>query len=58
MEKKKNKTELDYLQAHSLRALLTQVNTHNIENQETPILREDIVDIIKEDDTFILLYYK
>lgn len=52
------KTHLDFIQAHSLRGLMTQVNSHNSQNPEYPILKEDIVEILKEEDTFILLYYK
>lgn len=63
MEKENNKkvilkTTLDYLQAHSLRDILIQVNTHNENYPDNPILRDDIVDILKEEGTFILLYYK
>lgn len=63
MAKEKNKevmlkTTLDYLQAHSLRDILMQVNVHNENYPNNPILRDDIVDIFKEEDTFILLYYK
>lgn len=52
------KNQIDYLQAHSLRDLLNRVNTHNIQCPDCPILKDDIVDILKEEDTFILLYYK
>lgn len=53
------KIQLDFIQAHSLRDLLTKVNVHNSQcPSENVILKEDIVDIMKEEDTFILLYYK
>lgn len=52
------KTTIDYLQAHSLRELLAQVNTYNMSYPDSPILKEDIVNIMKEDETFILIYYK
>lgn len=52
------KTVVDYLQAHSIRELLERVNTHNVNCPNSLILKEDIVDILKEGDTFILLYYK
>ncbi len=53
------KIQLDYIQAHSLRDLLTKVNFHNTQCPSSEvILKEDIVDILKEEDTFILLYYK
>lgn len=52
------KVIVDYLQAHSIRELLERVNTHNVNCPNSRILKEDIVDILKEGDTFILLYYK
>lgn len=52
------KHQIDFIQAHSLRDLLMQVNNHNIEKPESLILKENIVEILKEEDTFILLYYK
>lgn len=52
------KTVVDYLQAHSIRELLEKVNTHNVNCPNSLILKEDVVDILKEGDTFILLYYK
>lgn len=53
------KIQLDYMQAHSLRELLTKINVHNSECPvENLILKEDIVDILNEEGTFILLYYK
>ena len=39
------------LQAHSLRNLVEQVN-------EKGIMKEDIVKVFKEEETFFLLYYK
>ena len=56
--KEPKKTEIGFLESHSLRDLLTQVNRHNVRNPDTPILKEDIVSILKEEDTFIMLYYK
>lgn len=53
------KIQLDYILAHSIRDLLTKVNAHNTQCPASEaILKEDIVDILKEEDTFILLYYK
>lgn len=51
------KTRIDYMQATSLRELLDNVNTHNKEYPENAILKEDIVRILKEEGTFIMLYY-
>lgn len=62
MGKKENqtvqKTRIDYMQATSLRELLDNVNTHNKEYPENAILKEDIVKILKEEGTFIMLYYR
>ena len=62
MGKKENqtvqKTRIDYIQATSLRELLDNVNTHNKEYPENAILKEDIVRILKEEGTFIMLYYR
>lgn len=51
------KEKLDILMSHSLRDLVDQVN--NI-NSTTPskILKEDIVELFKDEETFFLLYYK
>jgi hypothetical protein len=46
------------MQATSLRELLNNVNTHNKEYPENAILKEDIVRILKEEGTFIMLYYR
>lgn len=62
MSKKENqtvqKTRVDYMQATSLRELLDNVNTHNKEYPENAILKGDIVRILKEEGTFIMLYYR
>lgn len=62
MSKKENqtvqKTRIDYIQATSLRELLDNVNIHNKEYPENAILKEDIVKILKEEGTFIMLYYR
>lgn len=62
MSKKENqtvqKTRVDYMQATSLRELLDNVNIHNKEYPENAILKEDIVRILKEEGTFIMLYYR
>lgn len=59
MSKKENqtvqKTRIDYMQATSLRELLDNVNIHNKEYPENAILKEDIVRILKEEGTFIML---
>lgn len=52
------KKQLDFMQCHSLRGLIGMVNQHNENNPSSPILKEDVVEILKEEETFILLYYK
>lgn len=54
----KRKSQIDYLQASSLRDLISQVNNINEAFPICPILKEDIVSIMKENDTFLLIYYK
>lgn len=55
---KETKTQIDYLESHSLSGLLNQVNEYNKNYPDSAILKDDIVEILKEEDTFILLYYK
>lgn len=52
------KTELSYIQADSLRKMLAVVNTHNSSFPDEPILKDDIVQIMKNGEDYILLYYK
>lgn len=54
----KKKTQVDFIQSHSLRDILLTLNKYNEAYPDTPILKEDIVTIFKEEDTFILVYYK
>ncbi len=49
---------LAVLQAYSLRDLIDQVNKNNADPANTKILKDDIVQIIRMEDTFFLLYYK
>lgn len=48
----------NYLQAHSLRELIEQLNEFNNNNPNNPISKEDIVNIFHEEGIYILLYYK
>lgn len=52
------KKHLTYIQASSLRELIERVNTFNHYSPEKSILKDDIVEILKEEGTFILLYYE
>lgn len=57
MENKKK--TLSVLYASSLRELIDMFNDHN-NNTDNPILREDVINIIKDEDTgwFYLTYCK
>lgn len=57
-EKITQKTELSYIQADSLRKMLAIVNTHNSNFPDELILKDDIVQIMKNGEDYILLYYK
>lgn len=52
------KTSIAFIQAHTISELLSIVNTYNVNNPQSPILKEDIVEIMNEEGTHILLYYK
>nr|DAQ65484.1 MAG TPA: hypothetical protein [Crassvirales sp.] len=52
------KTELSYIQANSLSNILAIVNKLNRDFPDSPILKDDIVQIMKNGEDYILLYYK
>lgn len=52
------KTELSYIQANSLSNVLAMVNKLNSDFPDNPILKDDIVQIMKNGEDYILLYYK
>lgn len=54
----KQKTELGYIQANSLSNVLAIVNKLNSDFPDNPILKDDIVQIMKNGEDYILLYYK
>lgn len=54
----KQKTELSYIQANSLSNILAIVNKLNRDSPDSPILKDDIVQIMKNGEDYILLYYK
>lgn len=54
----KQKTELGYIQANSLSNVLAIVNKLNSNFPDSPILKDDIVQIMKNGEDYILLYYK
>lgn len=51
------KTELSYIQANSLSNVLAIVNKLNSDFPDSPILKDDIVQIMKNGEDYILLYY-
>lgn len=51
------KQELAIIQSHTLRGIVDAVNRIN-QGGETKILKEDIVDIVRQNDFFFLLYYR
>lgn len=55
MENKVKKT-LAVLQAHSLRDIVDTINSRNA--TDYPILRDDIVSLLKGNEEYLLLYYK
>ena len=54
----KKKTEMSYIQANSLSNILAIVNKLNSDFPDSPILKDDIVQIMKNGEDYILLYYK
>ena len=54
----KQKTKLSYIQANSLSNILAIVNKLNSDFPDSPILKDDIVQIMKNGEDYILLYYK
>lgn len=54
----KQKTKLGYIQANSLSNVLAIVNKLNSDFPDNPILKDDIVQIMKNGEDYILLYYK
>lgn len=54
----KQKMILDYIQAPSLRELLSIVNDVNKTVPDNPIIKDDIVQILKNEGDYILIYYR
>ena len=52
------KQELAVLSSFSIRDIVNAINKNNADDSNQKILREDIVSVIKERDTFMLLYFK
>lgn len=52
------KSQIDFIEGHSLRDVIRKVNLYNLHHEDNEILKEDIVQVIKEEDTYVLLYYR
>lgn len=52
------KTAMGYINATSLRDLIRQVNSYNEYYPDYPILKEDVVSVLKEGEGYVLLYYR
>lgn len=58
IDKRQEKTRIDSLVARSIRDLIDKVNFYNEQCPNTPILKEDIVGILRGEECFTILYYK
>jgi histone H3/H4 len=52
------KQELAVISSFSIRGIVDAINANNADDTRKKILKEDIVTVLKERDSFILLYYK
>lgn len=52
------KTHLDIRVSHTYYELVEDINTYNRCHPDTPILKEDIVEIREKEGTYMMLYYK
>lgn len=52
------KQELAGISSFSIRGIVDAINANNADDTKKKILKEDIVTVLKERDSFILLYYK
>lgn len=51
------KTILGVIQAQSLRDIVNMVNNYNQHHTSAPILKDDIVDLVQDNGTYLLLYF-
>lgn len=56
--KAKRKTCLDIRVSHTYYDLVEDINAYNRCHPDTPILKEDIVEIREKEGTYMMLYYK
>lgn len=58
LKEKSYSRSLDVISSHSLSSLVSQVNSYNSREGVSPIRKEDIVSILKEEGIYLLLYYR
>lgn len=56
--KSERKTCLDIKVSHTYYDLVEDINAYNRYHPDTPILKEDIVEIREKEGTYMMLYYK
>ena len=56
--KAERKTCLDIRASHTYYDLVEDINAYNRCHPDTPILKEDIVEIREKEGTYMMLYYK
>lgn len=56
--KAERKTCLDIKVSHTYYDLMEDINAYNRCHPDTPILKEDIVEIREKEGTYMMLYYK
>lgn len=56
--KAERKTCLDIRISHTYYDLVEDINAYNRCHPDTPILKEDIVEIREKEGTYMMLYYK
>lgn len=56
--KAERKTCLDIRVSHTYYDLVEDINAYNRCHSDTPILKEDIVEIREKEGTYMMLYYK
>lgn len=55
---KQSMKSLDVMSGYSLSNLVAQVNQYNSMEGVTPITKDDIVSIIKDEGSYMLLFYR
>lgn len=55
---KQSMKSLDVMSGYSLSNLVAQVNQYNSMEGITPITKDDIVSIVKDEESYMLLFYR